>query len=226
MTYQVALLNFEGPLDLLLQLVEGAKLEITTISLAEVTDQYLRHLAELNLHDPAELNQFVELATRLTYIKSLALLPTTESASDDEVQALREELGEYQRYKQAAGYLDTLTQFGPRSHRRSATPELPLSSLAPGDVSLERLSQAFADVVSRLPAVAENGIGESITLEDMMDRLSSYVTTEPQPLRPFLEALSDRTELIVAFLAILELVKSADLSVSQSGQFGAMMVSK
>ena len=226
MAYQVALLNFEGPLDLLLQLVEGAKLEITTISLAEVTEQYLRHLEKLDLHEPAELNQFVELATRLTYIKSLALLPATESDSDDEVQALRDELGEYQRYKQAAGYLDTLSQFGPRSHRRTVTPVLPPAPLAPGAITLDRLTQAFADVLSRLPAVAENGIGESITLEDMMAQLVAYATSTPRPIRAFLEGLADRTELRVAFLALLELVKSGDLSVSQGGQFGDMMVLK
>lgn len=224
-SYQVALLNFEGPLDLLLQLVEGKQLDVTAISLGTVTEQYTTYLTQLETHDPSELNQFVELATRLSYIKSLALLPASRDEGEAEVASLRQELEEYRRYKQAASYLNSLIEAGVRSHTRTPTERALPVELEAGDLSLDQLATAFTDVLRRLPPVAA-GMGESITLEEMSARLLGYATARPKPLRPFLEDLADRLELIVAFLALLELTKDAQLTVSQASQFDDMMVSR
>src|SRR5690606_15580384 len=105
--YTVQLPEFEGPLDLLLRLIEREELDITTIALAKVADTYLAHVRALEMPDPAALSAFLVIAARLLLIKSRALLPRPVVAKGneevvDEAEELAQQLREYQRYKQAA----------------------------------------------------------------------------------------------------------------------------
>ena len=110
--YTITLPTFEGPLDLLLRLIERAELDITTIALAHVADQYLIHVRAMDEPDARALAEFVSLAARLLLIKSRALLPRPAAeirggaAEDDaDAEALARQLREYQRYKQLAAVL-------------------------------------------------------------------------------------------------------------------------
>ncbi len=226
MNYQVAVLNFEGPLDLLLQLVEKSQLEVTAISLAELTEQYLAYLDKLQAISTKDLHQFIELASRLVYIKSLALLPDSRLESDPGVRELREQLATYQRYHAAAKYLSDLLGGG-RSFRRpsvkvQASPTTPMPHM-----ELNELSAVFRQLLAKMPKPGtELQVTPTITLEDMIKQLSNFMQHSHAKLEDFLGNLSSRLELIIAFLATLELVKSGWLVVTQDQQFGTITLQK
>src|SRR5262245_30660754 len=125
--YTVQLPAFEGPLDLLLRLIEREELDITTIALAQVADAYLAQVRALDAPDPAALSAFLVIAAKLLLIKSRALLPRPEipkgaDESIDEGVELARQLREYQRYKQAAALLRAWEEQGHRSYARAAAP--------------------------------------------------------------------------------------------------------
>jgi segregation and condensation protein A len=234
MAYQVALLNFTGPLDLLLQLIEQAELQVTQVSLAQVTDQYLEYLAPLHEIDPLELNWFVELASKLLYIKSQALLPESPAQAVDlgESRELEEQLARYRGYKSAAAWLREKLDDGHVSLSRPVATPAPrpvVMGLPPG-LDLAQLTQAFAGIQTRLkadrnamqPAVVK---AESITTHAMarevMNRLAE---ASPRRLTDLAELAHDREELVVLFLAILELARLGRIGLTQAGQFDDIMV--
>src|SRR5579859_4790618 len=128
--YTVQLPAFEGPLDLLLRLIEREELDITAIALAQVADAYLAHVRALDQPDPAALSAFLVIAAKLVLIKSRALLPrpaaqrTSDEALDTADDLVRQ-LHEYKRYKQAAGFLRQWQDQGYRSYTRQSAPPLP-----------------------------------------------------------------------------------------------------
>ncbi|MEJ2735962.1 MAG: segregation/condensation protein A, partial [Anaerolineae bacterium] len=115
-TYQVALPVFEGPLELLLHLIEREELDITQVSLAQVTNQYLDYLAQLSERDPDNLADFLVVAAKLLLIKSRILLPQAPSPTVSDEEDLGEDLvrqhKEYRRFKEAARWLKELDEEG------------------------------------------------------------------------------------------------------------------
>ncbi len=129
--YTVQLPEFEGPLDLLLRLIEREELDITTIALAQVADTYLAQVRALDVPDPAALSAFLVIAAKLLLIKSRALLPRPAAAkgadeSIDEGVELARQLREYQRFKQAAALLRSWEEQGHHSYARAVAPPAPL----------------------------------------------------------------------------------------------------
>ena len=125
--YTVQIEGFEGPLDLLLRLIEREELDITTLALARVADAYLAHVRAIEAPDPASLSAFLVIAARLLLLKSRALLPRPEAAASepgqfDDAERLVQQLREYQRYKQVAGMLRQWEAQGRRSYTRLAPP--------------------------------------------------------------------------------------------------------
>src|SRR5579862_7252891 len=107
---KVKVSQFEGPLDLLLSLIEQRQLDITTIALAEVTEQFLQYLKTLEIVDPTALADYLSIAAKLLVIKSKAILPTLEIEPEEEDAGfdLESRLLLYKQFKEVAGYLKTL----------------------------------------------------------------------------------------------------------------------
>ena len=124
--YQVRLPVFEGPLDLLLHLIEREKLDISTVSLAQVTGQFLDYVNDCEDIQPHILADFLVMAARLVFIKSRALLPRPPAANDEEEEdpgeVLARQLREYKRFRQAASALRVIEESGFRSYIRVAGP--------------------------------------------------------------------------------------------------------
>ena len=154
--YQVSLDVYEGPLDLLLRLIEQEQLDITKISLVLVTDQYLAHIARLQEITAANLADFIVLAARLLVIKSRALLPKPEPPAEEEEEDPGEELArqllEYKKYKQVAAHLRSLEETGLRAYPRIAAPPEVETRLKPGEVTLAELAAAFRRALEAHPA--------------------------------------------------------------------------
>ncbi len=155
---------YAGPLDLLLDLIDKARLDITRLALAQVTDQYLAYMHNLVDRDPAEVSAFLVIAARLVQIKSAALLPrppVVDPASDeaDPAEALAQQLLLYRRFKQLAGWIEARQAAGLRTYLRISAPSIQVEAkLDLSGVTLKDLMHAAWDIFgtkSALPALSE-----------------------------------------------------------------------
>jgi segregation and condensation protein A len=223
MGYQVELLNFEGPLDLLLQLIERSKLDVTEIALATVTEQYLLYVDSLADLHPSELNSFIDVAAKLLHIKSQALLPSfTGMDTEPEPDDLNQQLEQYRRYQTAAKLLAQRLDEGVRSWDRPVTagsrPGLP-------DINLDQLGHAFRAILERLPSEPAVISGPKISLDEMMAKVRQACRERLSiSLGTLTDQAQSRAELVVLFLALLELVRLKEIRVVQAGAFGDIIL--
>jgi segregation and condensation protein A len=244
--YVVHLPIFEGPLDLLLHLIEKRQMEITTISLMAVTDQYLEYLQrwEGESLPLANMAAFVSIAARLLYIKSQSLLPhATKEEEGNEMesaavmaQELQRHLVEYKLAKEIAGILRQREEAGLQTHSRSgllAGIEAQLAWTPPTLVGLE--AQTLSSAFQRLLAlqVKEDDDGTSLMpaarvrvsecIAEIMDRLRER---EHITLHEIVASEHARLVIIVTFLAVLELWKWQRIEVVQDGLMGPIVLQR
>lgn len=231
--YPVSLSVFEGPLDLLLHLIETQELEISSVSLVAVTDQYLRTMELLEEVDPGALADFLVVASRLVYIKSRSLLPQPRPADeeDDEEEpadALVRQLFEYRRFKEVAGQLRAREEQRLRVYVRTAPPPELERRMELGELSLEHLTAVLARVLARttyktaLPRVKTY----PVTVPEQIVLVRAMLQAAAQPLTfiDLLSAQTSRLEVIVTFLAVLELIKQREVLAQQDDAFSAIML--
>jgi segregation and condensation protein A len=244
--YVVRLPTFEGPLDLLLHLIEKRQMEITTISLLAVTDQYLDYLRSWQDEQMplANMAAFISIASRLLYIKSQSLLPHTskeELAGEMESTAvmaeeLRAHLLEYKLAKEIAQYLRQREEAGLQTHARSgllAGIETQLTWSPPTLISLEvdMLAQAFQRILA-LRARDEAASASFLPLarvrvSERITEIVSILRARPHlSLAELLENETSRIVIIVTFLAILELWKHARITVTQTTLFSPITLER
>jgi segregation and condensation protein A len=217
--------TFEGPMELLIELVEKRKLLINDISLAEVTDEYMATVSamqELSLPNTA---QFITLAATLLLIKSKSLLPVLDLTEEEEgsIEDLELRLKQYQIYRDAG--LTIQQAFGKMMmYDPEYTPPREPLFVTDDFCSQHALGEAMGRVLSSLPkAAAEKPkarVRPTISLEDMMERLQKRIETQMQTR--FSEIRATETEhknVIVGFLAILELFKQGNVIITQSSRF-------
>jgi segregation and condensation protein A len=215
---------FEGPLELLIDLVERRKLLINDISLAAVTDDYLAHVAVMQDRSLPNTAQFITLAATLLLIKSKSLLPIIELSGEEEaiIEDLEERLRHYQIYRDIAKAL--IVRFGtmPLYEPEFIPPRDPL--FAPTrEVTLSTLTSIMTEVLTNLPRPETKPVAHIkpvISLEAMIQRVQNEIS---QKLKTRFSSLVagevERKTLIVGFLAILELFKQGGLIVTQTDRF-------
>ena len=244
--YVVRLPVFEGPLDLLLHLIEKRQMEITTISLLAVTDQYLDYLRRWQDEQMplANMAAFISIASRLLYIKSQSLLPHAskeELAGEMESAAvmaeeLRAHLLEYKLAKEIAHYLRQREEAGLQTHARSgllAGIEAQLTWSPPTIIGLEvdMLAQAFQRILelrARDEAASTAFLPLArVRVSERIAEIVSILSTRPHlSLAELLENETSRLVIIVTFLAVLELWKHARITVAQSSLFSPIMLER
>lgn len=222
--YEVKVEKFEGPLDLLLGLIEDEKLDITEVSLSTITDKYLNEVSRLDpaTHDVAE---FMIVAARLIYLKSKALLPTLETEEEEaEIEELKAKLEIYKKYKEAAKEFSNILDKNQRSFS-GKKPQLVISSFTPPKgVDLSDLWKVFNKLITDMPEELRREEielpSEKITVEEKLAHLEEiFAKKKIHKFSHILKGSRSKLEAIVTFLAILELVKCKQLRVSQSGNF-------
>jgi segregation and condensation protein A len=224
--FQFRLPVFEGPLDLLLYLIEREELEITAVSLVQVTDQYLSYLHSGEQIDADALAEFIAIGARLLLLKSRALLPrppADEQPEEDLGEDLVLRLKEYRRFKEVAGSLKEMEELGLRAYPRLAPPtDVPLPTGLDG-VTLDLLAGIVREVLERQPEEAPEGVVERqvVSVEEKVEELSEALQGKKRvSFRAFISACRSRIEVIVAFLAVLELIKELRLRAEQDALFG------
>ena len=232
--YQVALPVFEGPLALLLHLIERQELDITQVSLAQVTNQYLEYLSQVSERDPDHLADFLVVAAKLLLIKSRVLLPqptvalAPAEAEEDIGEDLVRQLIIYKQFKKAAGWLGDLEATGRQSYIRLAgTPNLErVTDLS--DVTLDDLLAVVRRVLAAQEEMASvNGVvtPATITIADQMELIERETRHgRSVSFRRLLERTSNRLEIIVTLLAVLEMIKQLRVIVRQDRLFGEIEI--
>jgi len=231
-TYRVSLEVFEGPLDLLLRLIEQERLDITLISLALVTDQYLAYIAQLQEASAANLADFLAIAARLLVIKSRVLLPRPEQAEEEKEPELGEELvdrlREYKRYKAAAAALRALEEAGHRVYPRVAPPPKVEPRLQAGGASAADLLEAMKRALAAhppLPGVDRVVSPIAVSLSECIQRVIEGLSrVRRMRFSTLMRQARSRLEVIVTFIAILELAKQQRVSVMQERLFGEIYI--
>ncbi len=215
---------FEGPLELLLDLVEKRKFLINDISLASVTDEYMRQVSimqELSLPNTA---QFIALAATLLLIKSKSLLPILELTQEEEegIDDLEWRLKRYQLYRNLGTQIGEI--FGKQvTHARQFVPSRDPLFITDAYTTIPSLASAIADVLQNLPVKEEKPkvkVKTVISLEEMIDKLHDRI--QKQMKLTFRELIADNTQkphVIVGFLAILESVKQGSILAQQAQRF-------
>ncbi|NTV63464.1 MAG: segregation/condensation protein A [Oscillochloris sp.] len=236
--YMITLPTFEGPLDLLLRLIERAELDITTIALAHVADQYLVHMRALEVPDARALAEFVSMAARLLLIKSRALLPRPAVGGragaleeDADAEALARQLREYQRYKQVAILLRTWQEEERRTFLRTAptaAPELPEPTpLGHTVAELIAAIQRRLQLRQPLEAAVVLSLPPRMTVAQVATLVRDRLTHQPWlSFDDLLAEATRRQDVIVAFWAILELLKRRVVIVEQESLFGMISIGR
>lgn len=230
--YCVQLPVFEGPLDLLLHLVEREELDITTVALAQVTDQYMAYLAEMERRQAKDLADFLVVAAKLLLIKSLALLPrppTLLPETEDVGNELVRQLQAYKRFKEIATLLHEREARGLRSYVRVAPPPRVEPQLDLGDVTIHKLLAIVQEALDALPTapVGEVVAPVTVTIAGQIARIESQLMARRHvSFREFLSEAITRVEIIVTLLAVLELIKQNRVRVRQEELFGEIIIER
>jgi segregation and condensation protein A len=224
-TYRVFTPVYEGPLDLLLSLIEKAELDITRLALALVTDQYLSYIQQMEAVNAADISEFLVIAAKLIQIKSAALLPkppVIEPEEEDPGEALTRQLIEYKKFKDASKFLTTREEIGLRTYLHVAqTPRLePRLDLT--GITLEDLIQAAREIFDGRSTIPLNDVvaAPKITIRERITRILTILREKDRTL--FSELISDnksRLSVVVTFLAMLELVKRHVIEANQQSLF-------
>jgi segregation and condensation protein A len=231
--YKVKLKEFQGPLDLLLQLTEEKKMDITEISLAKVTDQYLNYLKKIENISLEDLANFLVIASRLILIKSRMLLPSLELTEEEEkdIETLQKQLEEYKKFKDLTKKIKEIVNNKNMSYSREKYHGLKTIFYPPKVFKLEDLKNAFKKILEEIAILEEKLPEESLKLKisieekikSIQEKLSSRVQTTFQDLT---KKTKSKLDIIVSFLALLELVKQKLVTVKQKGVFENIMIRK
>ena len=236
---------FEGPLDLLLHLIEKNKVNIYDIPIVTITEQYLEYVNNMEEEDLDVMSEFLVMAATLIKIKSRMLLPKDEETEEDEEDP-REELVrrllEYKMYKYAAGELKDLELEGNKAFFKKATIPAevknvkqdvdPYELISKADIDLQKLNEIFksvmrkqVDKVDPIRSKFKEIEREEISLEEKMAEVREQVRgLEGINFRTLLEMQASKMNVIVTFLAILELMKIGAITIKQEEIFGEIVI--
>lgn len=239
----VKLQVFEGPLDLLLHLIDKNKIDIYDIPIVEITNQYMEYIQAMEKSDLNVMSEFLLMAATLLDIKCRMLLPkevNEEGEEEDPRQELVEQLLQYKMYKYMSYELRDRQVEGERIlYKEPTIPEevknyeepVDLDELL-GDLTLTKLNQIFRDVIKKQGDkidTVRSKFGkiekEEVTLPEKMDYVENYARTHKKfSFRTLLEDQCSKTQIVVTFLAILEMMKTGKIKIEQEQLFDDILI--
>jgi len=225
MPFTVKTHSFEGPLDLLLDLIEKKKLFISDIALAKVTDDFISHVRQFENMPMDESAHFILVASTLLLIKSKSLLPELSLTEEEkgDMQDLETRLKIYKRVKEASIHIQKLFGVEMIFEQSQSRPVSPVFAPDP-KFTLESALFSLKDLINRLPkkdTLPKHVVEKVMSLEEMIGTLTTRITSHLRmSFKEFTkEHKENRVNVIVSFLAMLELVKEGVLHVTQEKTF-------
>lgn len=230
MKFKIKLSGFEGPLDLLLDLIEARKLSISIVSLAAVTDDYIKHIKTLADFPRSEVADFLVVASTLMLIKSRSLLPTLELTEEETegIYDLETRLKLISRLRELGGNIKE-TWLKRTMFSREAFLGMEFGFIEPKGVEAQTLHAGLKALVAGFPKIRElpsKTLEKVISIEEKMIELVARLSERLKATFGEVVGAKNKTEIIVGFLALLELVKDGALLVKQEEQFGNIELEK
>ncbi len=221
--------SYEGPFEVVLDLIESRKLLVNELALASITDEFIEHVRRQEAFPLEETANFIQIAATLLLIKSKSLIPDLELTEEEkgDVEDLKRRLATYERVREAARELSRT--FGkyvmvPAGEKKPEAFFAPSRDMATGSLE-EALARVLAarEEVERLP---EARVKPMVTIEEMMDQLAKRVETAlTLSFKDFAGSAKEKVEVIVSFLALLELVKQGAVAAEQFENYGDIRIS-
>lgn len=243
MALPVKIENFEGPLDLLLHLIDVNKFNIFDIPIVEITEQYLEYVRNMDTKDLNVMSEFLVMAATLLEIKAKMLLPVEVDEDGEEIdprEELVQKLLEYKMYKYMSYELKDRMQDAAKAMYKAPTiPEEVEGYIEPvdlekllGDLTLKKLNDIFQSVMKRQnekidPVRSKFGKieKEEVSLEEKLDFVECYAKEHSAfSFRKLLEGQKGKMQVVVTFLAILELMKTGKIRIQQESTFAEIMI--
>lgn len=243
MSYKVKIEIFEGPFDLLVYLIESAKMNIYDIPIAAITEQYLQYMKQLDRIDVESGTQFLILASTLIEIKSKMLLPGSEEETEEEEQEdprkdLMEKLMEYKQFKEIAARMSPMEDRGlerwykPKEDITEYEPKQQDELIAIDSQQFIRIFRSFldrkrrVDEIHRLYDTKRPGTRRS-TIREKMNVISRFLRKSGQSsFKEIAGQCRDRYEIAVTFAAMLEMIRNRQITVHQKKRFGEILIQK
>lgn len=220
---------FSGPLDLLLGIIQDKNLNISELSLSKVTEQYLQYLDTLEHNRDEELADFLVVGTRLLFLKSKLLLPQF-APEEEEEQSLAEQLKLYKAFVDASKKINKLWIDRKISMFRIEPPRKSAEFSPPTNLSQDNLHQSMLQLISRLKPLKplpQTNIDRAISMKEKIDKIRNLINTRGRAdFFELLDNAKNRTEVIVSFLALLELVKQKVVALRQDDLFSDIAIEK
>ncbi|MBU0661445.1 segregation/condensation protein A [Patescibacteria group bacterium] len=220
--------QFSGPLALLLSLIQEKKMTITDIALSEVTEQYLCYVDTLEEIDADELVDFLVIAAKLVLLKSKMLLPQFSFEQEDET-SLEEQLRVYQQFVEASKVIEAKWQDKAHGVFRTEPMHIRIDRPLPERLVQSELHQTMLQLVHRLAprkALPQVQIDRQVSMKHKIDHIRALLKkTKRIRFQDIITHTENKTEMIVGFLALLELVKQRSIHLTQSGNFEDIIVS-
>jgi len=225
--------EFQGPLTVLLNLIQEEKLDITRISLAKIADQYTEHIQNIPQINPVDLSDFLVVAAKLLLIKSKALLPYLYTEEEDEIRDFEEHLKMYQEFLRASEKIKEILE----ARRFMFTRVFDKRSLIqakfspPAGVSKDILADVFLNFLKKIEPekekLEEEVIERKISLEEkIMEIQSKLLKSIKISFNKIIHNIKSKNEIVVSFLAVLELAKQRQVSLEQKGLFEELLILK
>jgi len=222
---------YEGPLDLLLQLIENAKLDITLLSLSLVTDQYLEYIKKLQVLEIDDVTEFLVVAAKLIQIKSEYLLPKPQvhpEESEFDGYELAQQLIIYKKFKESAFFLQNREESNLRTYLRVAAPLGLRTKFENEDYTIFDLEAAARYILTQIdnrPEIESVVTLPKITIREKISKIASFlIRNQKGSFNSMLDIHPTRIEIVVTFLAMLELIKRHLITITQSELFGEIFI--
>ncbi|MFH1412776.1 MAG: segregation/condensation protein A [bacterium] len=222
--------QFEGPMSLLLKMIQEEKLDITEVSLLKITDQYIEYIKISPDINPDNIADFLVIASKLLLIKSRTMLPYLSQVEEEEIQEFEEQLKMYQEFLQAAKNIESMISKKRFMFAREFDSKAIVSNSFPDKVNIKEWPIVFKEIISRMQPIEfleESLIQDNISIEDRIDYIKNMVADKLKfVFANIIEKANSKTEVIVSFLAILELLKQRDIIIEQTELFGEIKINK
>ena len=224
--------DFEGPLELLLELIEEHKLSVNEISLSTISDEYIRYLETIGVRDRESLSQFISVAATLMLIKSKTLLPGLVLTEEEEgnIDELEQRLRAYAEVKEASKKIEKLFLVSPLFHTGHTSVVVPIFT-PDKQVTQELLRECITKLLHELPkqelhpeAKVKRTLDIKDVIESLVERVRGHMKVPFSSLISNKEVSERKSLIVVHFLALLELMKYGTLLVGQSEEFGEIMI--
>jgi len=227
MAYKVKLEQFEGPLDLLLEIVEAKKFNILHLSLSALAEQFLAYLRTIPEKNLSEISGFIAVGARLALLKSRELVPSLIEEEDGTENNLKRQLAVYQPYRVAAKKLERLSKSLKRYFSRDAFISQPPVFTFPSGLTSQILADSMDNVLGRVDharKIPQAKIKETISLDECIDHLKRVM--QGKDSLNFTSYLSDKLpqEHVIHFIGLLELVRVGHVTVKQRVAFGTIEI--